>query len=111
MIGHARTVGAHMRKRLGALAGHPLVGEVAGVGLLCGIELVQDKQSHANFPAEAGVGARMDAHGQRHGLILRVVGDRIIFAPPLIIDTAEVDDAVERFARALDDTWAEVRAL
>jgi 4-aminobutyrate--pyruvate transaminase len=111
LISHARGVGAHMRKRLGALADHPLVGEVAGVGLLCGIELVKDKESHANFPAEAGVGARMDAHGQRHGLILRVVGDRIIFAPPLIIEEAEVDDAVARFARALDDTWQDLQAL
>ncbi len=111
LIGHAREVGAHLRTRLEGLGEHPLVGEVSGVGLLCGVELVQDKHSHASYPAEVGIGARIDGHGQRHGLILRVVGDRIVFAPPLIITTAEVDDAVDRFARALDDTWAEVRSI
>jgi 4-aminobutyrate--pyruvate transaminase len=111
LIAHAAAVGAHMRQRLEALADHPLVGEVSGVGLLCGIDLVQDKDSHACYPAEVGVGARMDANGQRHGLVLRVIGDRIVFAPPLIIEAAEVGDMVERFARTLDDTWQEVREL
>ena len=111
LIGHARAVGGHLIGRLEALSDHPLVGEVAGVGLLCGVELVQDKESHASYPADLGVGARLDRHGQAHGLILRVIGDRIVFAPPLIIEKSEVDDAVARFERALDDTLAEVQAL
>ena len=40
---------------------------------------------------------------------LWVIGDRIVFAAPLIIVESEVDEAVARFARALDDTLAEVR--
>jgi putrescine aminotransferase len=52
----------------------------------------------------------MDRNGRKHGLILRVIGDRIVFAPPLIIEQAEVDEAIDRFARTLDDTWAEVQA-
>ena len=43
------------------------------------------------------------------GLILRVVGDRVVFTPPLIIDEAEVDEMMARWRGALDDTWAEVR--
>jgi 4-aminobutyrate--pyruvate transaminase len=111
LIAHAADVGLHMRNRLQELGDHPLVGEVTGVGLLCGIELVKDKESHASYPMETGVGARMDRNGQRNGLILRVIGDRIVFAPPLIIEAAEVDDAVERFRRTLDETWVEVRDL
>jgi adenosylmethionine-8-amino-7-oxononanoate aminotransferase len=42
-------------------------------------------------------------------LILRVVGDRVVFTPPLIIDEAEVDETMRRWRAALDDTWAEVR--
>ncbi len=108
LIAHARTVGGHLLRRLQDLADHPLIGDVSGLGLITGIELVADKETRAPYPAEVAVGARMDRNGQKHGLILRVIGDRIVFAPPLIITEAEVDETVDRFARALDDTWAEL---
>ena len=38
-----------------------------------------------------------------------IVGDRVVFTPPLIIDEAETDEMLRRFRGALDDTWAEVR--
>ena len=52
----------------------------------------------------AKVGARVEAAAaQRHGLILRVVGDRLVFAPPLVIEAADIEDIGERLERALDD--------
>jgi 4-aminobutyrate--pyruvate transaminase len=46
----------------------------------------------------------------KHGLILRLVGNRIAFSPPLIISEAEVREMVRRLRSALDDTWSAVRA-
>jgi 4-aminobutyrate--pyruvate transaminase len=40
LVGHVRRVGAHMQSALRALAGHPLVGDVRGVGLLAGLDIV-----------------------------------------------------------------------
>lgn len=109
IIGHIRTVGPHMQAALGALIAHPLVGEVRGVGLLTGIELVADKDTRKAFDPAVGLGARVDRHAREHGLITRFVGDRIAFSPPLIITEAEIDVAVSRITSALDAAYAEVR--
>jgi 4-aminobutyrate--pyruvate transaminase len=111
MLGHVRRVGPYMQERLGALADHPLVGEVRGVGLLTGIEMVADKATRAQFDPALGVGAMVDRYARKHGLITRFVGDRIAFSPPLIITEAEIDEAVIRITQAMDDTWAEIRAV
>jgi adenosylmethionine-8-amino-7-oxononanoate aminotransferase len=39
----------------------------------------------------------------RHGLIVRVVGDRLVFAPPLVIEAQEIEEIGQRLERALDD--------
>lgn len=110
MIGHVQRVGPYLQAAMARFADHPLVGEVRGVGLLTGIEMVQDKASRKLFDPARKVGALVDAHARKHGLITRFIGDRIAFSPPLIITEAEVDEVAVRVGRALDDTWAELRA-
>ncbi len=111
IIGHIRTVGPHMQAALGALIEHPLVGEVRGVGLLTGIEMVADKDTRKPFDPAVGLGARVDRHARENGLITRFVGDRIAFSPPLIITEQEIDVAVSRVRAALDAAYAEVRGV
>jgi putrescine aminotransferase len=41
--------------------------------------------------------------------MLRVVGDRLVFAPPLVIETAEIEDVSARLERALDDVAADLK--
>jgi 4-aminobutyrate---pyruvate transaminase len=108
IISHIQYVGPYMQKALGDLMDHPLVGDVRGVGLLTGIELVADKETRKSFDPAIGLGARVDEHAREHGLITRFVGDRIAFSPPLIITEKEVDVAVSRIRAALDDARAEV---
>jgi 4-aminobutyrate--pyruvate transaminase len=110
MLGHVAQVGPRLQQALGRLADHPLVGEVRGVGLLCGIEMVADKPTRRQFEPAGKVGALADRHARRHGLITRFIGDRIAFSPPLIVTEAEIDEAAARIQAALDDTWAELRA-
>jgi 4-aminobutyrate--pyruvate transaminase len=42
-----------------------------------------------------------DALAIENGLIIRAMGDTIGFCPPLIIDEAGVDEALDLFARTL----------
>ena len=110
MIGHVQRVGPYLQKAIGALADHPLVGEVRGVGLLTGIEMVANKDTREQFDPARKVGAIVDKHARANGLIARFVGDRIAFSPPLIITEAEVDQIAARLTKALDATWAEIRS-
>jgi 4-aminobutyrate---pyruvate transaminase len=90
-------------------ADHPLIGDIRGVGLMCGIELMRDGVARIPFEPELKLAERFQENALNHGLIPRAVGDRLVFAPPLIITEAEIAEMSDRFGRALDDTWAEIR--
>jgi 4-aminobutyrate---pyruvate transaminase len=90
-------------------ADHPLIGDISGVGLMCGIELMRDGAARIPFEPELKLAERFQENALKHGLIPRLVGDRLVFAPPLIITEAEIAEMSDRFGRALDDTWAEIR--
>ena len=108
MIGHVQRVGPYLQSVLGRLADHPLIGEVRGVGLLTGIEMVEDKTTRRAFDPARRVGTLVDHHARRHGLITRFIGDRIAFSPPLIVTEAEIDEIGARLKRALDAAAAEL---
>jgi 4-aminobutyrate--pyruvate transaminase len=110
MIGHVQRVGPHLQGVMSRFADHPLVGEVRGVGLMCGIEMVEDKATRRPFDPARKVGMRVDRHARRHGLITRFIGDRIAFSPPLIVTEEEINEIGVRLGRALDDTWSELLA-
>ena len=109
IVERAQRIGGRMNAGLQDLADHPLVGDVRGVGSLAGMELMQDKATRTPF--EGGrAGAVMDKYGRENGLILRIIGDRLAFAPPLIITEAEVDEMLEKLGRTLDQAQAELEA-
>ncbi len=90
-------------------AGHPLVGEATGIGMLAVAELVSDKETRRQFHPRRRVGAYLAGRAQAHGLIVRPLGDRIGFCPPLIMTPSETAEMYARFATALDETavWIE----
>jgi len=111
IIGHVRKVAPRLQNGLRErFAGHPLVGEVRGVGLVAAIELVRDKASKASFDPKLGVGNMLTADINKHGLILRQIGDAQAFSPPLVITETEIDEMLDRFGKALDDTAARLAA-
>ena len=46
--------------------------------------------------------------GRDNGLVLRVIGERIAFAPPLVISEAEIEDMVTRLGHTLDKSHREL---
>ena len=75
---------------------HPLVGDVRGIGLILGMELMRDGEKRIPFDPALDVGARVDAGVQAPRSDLRVVGDRLVFAPPLVIEDNEIEEIGER---------------
>jgi len=102
LFAHAAVVGEHMQAKLAEFAGHPLVGEVRGKGLIGAIEMVANKDTGAAF-----VGGAVGAHAlqvcQDNGVILRAVaGSSLAFCPPLIITTQQIDEIMAVVKIALD---------
>ena len=82
-------------------ARHPLIGDVRGLGLLLGVELVFDREAKTPAPdiAEAIMYATLEK-----GLNLKTSKSNILnMAPPLIIKQDEMDLALD----ILDDCLGE----
>ncbi|CTQ63163.1 aminotransferase [Roseibium album] len=109
LVGHVRKVSETFLARCRALSDHPLVAEVRGVGLFCGLELMKDATKREPFDPSWKVGELVQNFAHDRGLYLRAIGDRMSFMPPLIIKEYEIEIAADRFKAALDDAWAVVR--
>ncbi len=111
IVGHVKRVAPVMQDGLRArFAGHPLVGEVRGRGLIAAVEMVEDKATRRNFDPARKVAPRLSKIAEAHGLIMRFLpGDGIAFSPPLIITEGEINDMLDRFGRALDQLHVELR--
>lgn len=104
MYQHAAKTGEYLQTRLQEFAGHPLVGEVRGVGMIAALELVANKASKQPFDG-AAIGAYAQQRCQENGLILRAMaGNNLALCPPLIIDAAQVDEIIEKVGKSLDET-------
>jgi adenosylmethionine-8-amino-7-oxononanoate aminotransferase len=90
LVGHAERMGRRLLDRLRPLESSPLVGEVRGLGLLVGVEIVADRATRAPFPDGRGCAA-VRRRCLEEGLITRAISDVIALAPPLCISEAEVD--------------------
>ena len=104
LVDRVKQVSAPFLTRLHGFADHPLIGETMGVGLVGAVEMVADKTTGAPLDPVGKAGGYLVARAQAHGLIVRQLGDRIAFSPPLIISTAEIETMFDRFAAALDET-------
>ena len=101
--------GPYLAQRFTELKDHPLVGDAETCGFVAGLVLVKDKATGAHFPEDLAVGMVCRAHCFNNGLIMRAVGDRMIIAPPLTMDRAQVDEMMALIRQALDLTLAELQ--
>jgi 4-aminobutyrate--pyruvate transaminase len=104
LVGHVRRLSPRLLDGLRALAGHPLVGEVRGVGLIAGVELVADRASKTPFTPAGAAGNLFVQRAQANGLIVRALQDTVALCPPLVISDGELDELLRRFGKALDET-------
>ena len=101
---HAAAMATPFQKRLNALALHPLVGDVRGVGLIGGVELVADKATKSQFEPERGVGLECAVRCEARGLLVRPLADTLALCPPLIITESQIDELFCKLEAALDET-------
>jgi taurine--2-oxoglutarate transaminase len=118
LIRRARTQGEALGAKLRALAGrHPSIGDVRGLGLFWAIELVSDRKARTplNTPQDklarrAMVVDEVSAELMRRGVYCMGWISHLIVAPPLIVDDAQIDEAVAALDAALALADAKVAA-
>lgn len=113
LIENAARIGEYLLDQLHTLAQrHPIVGDVRGLGLMCGIELVSNAQTRIPFAQEKKVTMRLVEKAFSKGLIIYAAsgaleghsGDAILLAPPLTVKKEEIDRIIE----ILDETMVEL---
>lgn len=105
LVGNSARTGAYFQEQLkAAFEGHPLVGNVRGVGLMAALEFSPDASQRLQFDPALKVGPRVSAAALEENLIARAMpqGDILGFAPPLTINPAEVDELIARARRGID---------
>ncbi len=111
LVTQAGNRGEYLHLRLqDQFAGHPLVGEIRGQGLIGAIELVESISPLRAFNPADKIGARVVRRAMELGVIARALGasDAISFAPPFVVTESEIDRMVETVRKAVDDVSIEI---
>ena len=103
LVENAAKMGAVLLEGLEGLRDrHPTIGDVRGLGLIAGIEVVKDRASKEKF-ADAGPELKtLNESLQERGLLTRA-GTVINLCPPLCIDAGEVAQIVDIVDGAIGD--------
>lgn len=106
LVENATKTGGYFNKRMqDAIAEHPHVGDIRGEGMLCAVELVDDKDKFTLFDSGKKIGPGIVAAMLKRGVIARAMpqGDIIGFAPPLCLTEQEADLVVSATQEALQE--------
>jgi len=110
LVRAAEERGAELRQALQAVADrHTILGDVRGVGLLLGVELVQDKRTKQPFPIEAGIAHKLGKACIEEGAAIYPgqggadgqLGDHALVTPPMTITSEQIKDLASAIDRGL----------
>ena len=80
---------------------HSIIGEVRGLGLLLGIEIVKNPETKESFPDNSDIAEILNKSFRSHDLILLASNKGISIGPPLCIQKNEVDYICESIDKSL----------
>jgi adenosylmethionine-8-amino-7-oxononanoate aminotransferase len=118
LVANAAEVGTYLRECVQESIGdHPMVGEVSGLGMLLGIEVVADRETREPFDTGLAVSKRIARRTQELGVLINPSfsgnvdgyrGDRFGICPPYTFTRSQVDETVTALTRAVRDVAADV---
>ena len=105
LVQNADVMGQYLKAEFQKLQSrHEILGDVRGLGLMIGLEIVINKSSKTPSPLHA---TAISEYCRDHGLLLghrptgAVSGNNIRILPPLILNRAEADEALSIFRDAI----------
>jgi adenosylmethionine-8-amino-7-oxononanoate aminotransferase len=90
-----------LEQGLESLSKTDFVGSVRNCGMMAGVEIFEDREKLTPFPPEKRMGHKVCMAIRRHGVILRNLGDVIVFMPPLTVTLDELDHMIKSLKRAI----------
>lgn len=107
---HQGAIGKPFSQALHALAKHEVVGDVRGLGLLWGVEFVEDRATKKSFPAELKFSSRVAAAAMKRGVLTYpmqgsldgIAGDHLLLAPPAV-ELDRLLEAVHLLGEAIEE--------
>jgi adenosylmethionine-8-amino-7-oxononanoate aminotransferase len=104
-----RTVASALKTALESLRDLDAVGDVRGLGLLCGVEFVADKKTKAPFAPERNFAGRVAQACRDRGLLVYpmqgsvdgTAGDHLLIAPPAVITAEEIRQSIDHLRSAI----------
>lgn len=106
---------AQLPEKMSVIAKHMLkmnmmkhVGEARQCGMLAGIELMLDKGQKIPFAPGLLVAGGICQTARKYGLIVRNIGDVIVFMPPLASTATEIDDMLNKLEQAMEEVFNKV---
>jgi putrescine aminotransferase len=107
LVEQAAEKGAYLQERLQKLRSHEIVGDVRGLGLVAGVELVRNRLTKEQFDVAAAAARRVFLAALEQGVIVRPLpGDVLAMSPPFVISNEQID----RMVAVLDSAIAKVEA-
>lgn len=113
LVEKSARMGRYLLEKMQTLNRHRIVGDIRGLGLFAGVELVKDKKTKEPFDPKMKVNILIGNRAFQKGLISYpggggadgVNGDHIVLGPPFIITERETDKLVG----ILDESIAEIQ--
>lgn len=94
-------MGDYFLGELKSLESHPSVGQVRGTGLWLAIDFTADQKTRAPYPVTNLLS--MVARAKQKGVITKMMGMALEFAPPLTIQKEEIDFAVKIVGECIEE--------
>lgn len=110
LINRAARMGPFLGERLERLRRHSIVGDIRGMGMMWGVEIVKSRATREPFPPALKVARRLYEACMTEGVIIYPGsgtregqdGDHFIIAPPFTIERDEIDELIGRVDRGLE---------
>jgi adenosylmethionine-8-amino-7-oxononanoate aminotransferase len=110
LVERSRRMGGYLMEKLASLDALNVVGDIRGLGLFAGIELVREKSTRAWFDCDLKVNIKVANEAFKRGLITYpgnggvdgIHGDHILLAPPFTISKDQIDAMVDRLKDAIE---------
>ena len=101
LVENSAKMGSYFKDKLMDLkVDHPIMGDVRGLGLLLGVELVKNHVTKEKFPEEFRLGEKLTEQFRNNRLILSGNDKGVSLSPPLCVKQNEIETIVDRLDKA-----------